>query len=911
LVLVLAILVASLLGANACYLSGVTILEAITGRGCENFFYQYMFLGHLALGFLLIAPLLAFVVAHFLRARRMPNRQAVRFGYALLATTLILVITGLALVRLGPFHLRTPALRSVAYWLHVASPLVAAWLYWLHRLAGAPIRWRVGLGYGIAVLGIGVSTVWLHRADPRDWRSTTDATADEARPYRPSLVRTASGDSIPARVLMNDQYCLDCHPEIHRDWADSVHRFSSFNNPVYLASVRETREVSMQRDGNVHRARWCAGCHDPVSLFSGAFDAPDFDDENDPTAHAGITCTVCHSVIQTGSTRGNGDYTIEEPLHYPFAYSENGLLRWVNRQLVKAKPSFHKRTFLKPLHKTTEFCSICHKVHIPEEVNDYKFLRGQNHYDTFLLSGVSGHGARSFYYPEKAETNCNGCHMPLKPSADFAAKRFDGTREWSIHDHLFPSANTGIAHLRGRPDVVKAHQQFLEGVMRVDLFGVRTGGTIDSPVVATLRPSVPTLRPNGKYLLEIVIRTLKMGHAFTQGTTDSNQVWLDVQVTSGDRRIGQSGGLDDRRRVDPWSHFVNAFTLDREGNRIARRNPQDVFVPLYDHQIPPGAAQTVHYALELPKDLTAPVTVTVRLQYRKFDTQLMEFVTENSDGSYVNDLPITTLAEDRITFPVEGTAHEVANPSLQVPDWERWNDYGIGLLLKGTAELRQAAEAFAKVEELGRYDGPLNLARVYYAEGRLDDAVVAIRRAASHGEPAAPTWTLQWLSGLVNRQQGHLEQAEQNFRSVLEDRTQEMIQRDFDFSLDYEVVNLLGETLFDRAKRYRGQTQAAERTALLEEAVGAFQKTLAIDSENVTAHYSLSLLYAQLGRQEEAATHAELHAKYKPDDNARDRAVQRARQRYPAANHAAEEVVIYSLHRAEKSEAEMQGDSTP
>ncbi len=100
------------------------------------------------------------------------------------------------------------------------------------------------------------------------------------------------------------------------------------------------------------------------------------------------------------STRGNADFTIEEPQHYPFAFSDNELLQWINNQLVKAKPAMHKKTFLKPFHKTAEFCSTCHKVHLPSELNHYKeFLRGQNHYDTFLLSGVSGHGARSFYYP--------------------------------------------------------------------------------------------------------------------------------------------------------------------------------------------------------------------------------------------------------------------------------------------------------------------------------------------------------------------------------------------------------------------------------------------------------------------------------------------------------------------------------
>ncbi len=280
-------------------------------------------------------------------------------------------------------------------------------------------------------------------------------------------------------------------------------------------------------------------------------------------------------------------------------------------------------------------------------------------------------------------------------------------------------------------------------------------------------------------------------------------------------------------------------------------------------------------------------------------------------GTYVNDLPITTLAEDRITFPVAGAADEPANPLRNVPDWERWNDYGIGLLLKGNAELRQAAEAFAEVETLGRCDGPLNLARVYYAEGRLGEAVDAIRRAADHQHPPAPAWTLSWLSGLVNRQQGYLAEAEKNFRSVLDDRTQEMILRRFDFSLDYEIVNLLGETLFDRAKQFRGRSRRDGRTNMLEEAARSFQRTLTIDPENVTAHYNLNLLYAQLGRQDEAAAHAALHAKYKPDDNARDRAVLLARKRYPAANHAAEKVVIYSLKPAAAPGPDAPGDHSP
>ncbi len=79
-------------------------------------------------------------------------------------------------------------------------------------------------------------------------------------------------------------------------------------------------------------------------FFSGAFDDPEFDMLKHPTARAGITCTVCHAITNVNSVRGNADYTIEEPLHYPFANSENAVLQWINNQLVKAKPSFHKKT---------------------------------------------------------------------------------------------------------------------------------------------------------------------------------------------------------------------------------------------------------------------------------------------------------------------------------------------------------------------------------------------------------------------------------------------------------------------------------------------------------------------------------------------------------------------------------------
>jgi tetratricopeptide (TPR) repeat protein len=912
----------ALLAINSVYLVGVTILEAASGRTYQNWFYMNMFLVHLVLGALIVLPVVVFGVIHLSKSYDRPNRRAVKVGVALFSTALVLLVSGIVLTRLeGVLEVKDPVVRQVAYWAHVATPFVAGWLFVLHRLAGRRINWQVGRRWAVvaAVFG-GVMVVWQAQ-DPRSWNVAGPASGEQY--FFPSLARTASGDFIPERVLMFDDYCKECHEDTHRGWSMSAHRFSSFNNPAYLFSVTGTRKAALERSGDRQASRFCAGCHDPVVFFAGKFDDPSFDDPSfvatDPTAQAGITCTSCHAITHVNSQRGNSDFTIEEPIHYPFAFSDNRTLKWVNRQLVKAKPDFHKKTFLKPLHKTAEFCAGCHKVHLPEELNHYKWLRGQNHYDSYHLSGVSGHGVRSFYYPPQAEHNCNGCHMKPRPSEQFAARYFDDSGSRTIHNHLFPSANTGVPHMLDMPEwVFEEHRAFNEGVMRVDVFALKEGG-IDSPPIAPIRPQVPELTPGESYLLDVVVRTVKMGHEFTQGTADSNEVWVDVRATTGEpggpqRSIGRSGGLGGDNGVDPWSHFVNAYVLDRHGNRIDQRNAQDIFIPLYNHQIPPGAADSLHYRLDVPPDVTAPVTVEVRLQYRKFDTIYMAHVCNDQtlpaelrgfcgEGEYVNRLPIMTLARDRVTFPVRGSRTVVANDNTKLPEeWQRWNDYGIGLLRKGgksKGELRQAEEAFARVEELGRFDGPLNLARVYLAQGTVQDkAIAALERAAGDAfDPPARPWSVAWFTGLVNKQNGFLDEAIANFKSIVALDDEATRKAGFDFSQDYVLLEELGQTIFERAKQERGEARRERRVALLEEARGYFQRVLELDPEAAAAHYNLDLIYKQLGDKESSARHFKLYQKYKSDDNARDRAVVIARSKNPAADHAAEAIVIYDLGR--------------
>ncbi len=202
------------------------------------------------------------------------------------------------------------------------------------------------------------------------------------------------------------------------------------------------------------------------------------------------------------------------------------------------------------------------------------------------------------------------------------------------------------------------HADFLKGTaadgsdkkVRIDLFGMKPN-TLDAGTVKVLRPELPVLKPGKSYIVEVIVRTLALGHPLSQGTVDSNEIWVDFQAKAGGKEIARNGATanpDDTGPVDPWAHFINVLMLDRNGNRINRRNPQDIFTPLYNKQIPPGAAAVAHYRLDVPSDVTGPIELNARVRYRKFDYEYMKLVHE---GHEPPKLPIVDMCSDHVTCP--------------------------------------------------------------------------------------------------------------------------------------------------------------------------------------------------------------------------------------------------------------------
>jgi len=219
-------------------------------------------------------------------------------------------------------------------------------------------------------------------------------------PFFPSSSETTTGATIPSNFFMTSDTCKRCHEDIYNQWFSSAHHFSSFNNQWYRKSIEYMQDVISTKP-----SKWCGGCHDHAVIFNGMMDTPIKEIVHTPEAQAGLACTSCHSIVHVKSSMGNGDFVIEYPPLHDLAASDNKFLQKLHDFLVRVDPEPHKKVFMKPFVRkdTAQFCSSCHKVHLDVPVNNYRWFRGFNEYDNWQASGVSGQGARSFYYPPKPQ----------------------------------------------------------------------------------------------------------------------------------------------------------------------------------------------------------------------------------------------------------------------------------------------------------------------------------------------------------------------------------------------------------------------------------------------------------------------------------------------------------------------------
>src|SRR5581483_11198665 len=207
----------------------------------------------------------------------------------------------------------------------------------------------------------------------------------------------------------------------------------------------------------------------------------------------------------------------------------------------------------------------------------------------------------------------------------------------------------------------------------------------------------------------------------------------------------------------------------------------------------------------------------------------------------IPDVPIVALAEDEVTLPVEGhsATASAAKVMLAAPDWQRWNDYGIGLFLQG--DLKAAQAAFQKVTEIdaNNADGWVNIGRAAVQEGDMDRARVVLEKALAVSPKLARA---HFFYAKVLRNDGNYSGAAEHLRKVVEQ-----------YPRDRVALNDLGRIMFLQRK--------------YKDAVSVLESVLAIDPEDLQAHYNLMLCYNGLGDEKQAKEHEQRYLRFKADES--------------------------------------------
>ncbi len=815
--------------------------------------------------------------------------------------TLVAAVSGVALAVIGNTHDH-----KLVLWVHVVLALVGVTAIFARRenlqLA------RISVAAAAVVLAAGAAyRYWIpHPGDKIFNPPTVPVSMDEEgagpkSPFFPSGANTSNGKLVPSSFFMESQKCGECHRDIYQQWKSSAHHFASFNNQFYRKSIEYMQSVVGTKP-----SKWCAGCHDHAVFFNGRFDRPIKEQIDTPEAQAGLSCMSCHSIVHVKGSVGNGSFIMSYPPLHEVANSSNPIVRNLERFVTYAAPEAHRRTFMKPfMRNNAEFCSACHKVHLDIPVNRYRWFRGFNDYDNWQASGVSGLGARSFYYPPKSAT-CGGCHMPLVDSHD------PGNINGKVHSHRFPAANTALPFVNKDAKQLATTEHFLQsGFITVDIFAVtpvaeenhtvrmvrragadsqqaNTGFAVgeeseqNAPAVirnvgevaAPADASGVTLKPGETVKVDVVVRTRKIGHFFPGGTVDAFDVWLELEACDDTGKpIFWSGQVEQNGKgpVEPGAHFYRSYQLDAAGNPIDKRNAWQARSLLYARLIPPGAADVAHYLVQVPASAKGRIHFTAKLNYRKFSWYYTQFsyagqpkpnqspallsaefnslaysfdphnIPANVSGQMkgvIPDLPIVTLAKAELTLPVS-TKAPVWNTVTRSPNArERWNDWGIGLLLQG--DLKGAEFAFRKAAEAqpDYADAWLNTARALILEGETDAAKPYIEHALKL-DPSLGR--IYYFRALIEKTDGRYDDALASLARV-----------ESQYPHDRVPLNQIARILFLK-RQYAKALEYCRRVT-------------AIDPEDVEVHYTAMLCYRGLGDTEKAAREQALFQRFKADE---------------------------------------------
>lgn len=666
--------------------------------------------------------------------------------------------------------------------------------------------------------------------------SDKDLTLDNL--FAPSNAKTESGALIPADQFIPAVRCAKCHQDTHQAWSESLHR-----NAARELFYRESADILLKTRG-IEFTRHCESCHTPVALFSGALSKDSGKTAAPFTAldDEGVTCTVCHSITEA-RLDGTGSYTIRRPALLAREDGAPVYGEFSDDQILADIPR-HKRAVMRPLLKSPEFCATCHKVDAPPSLNGYKNVRGFSAYDEWQQSGAS-HESALPYYQRDERADCRACHMPKVESGnDRSAK------QGKIASHRWLGANTAAPLFYGQSKQVELTEKFLQAdVLDVDIFAIKreVTGELIAPLVPTTENCFAPL-PNEEVTAEVVISNRNAGHSFPPEVRDLYEAWVEFEaIDATGKTIYHSGFLNPDGMLDESAHVYKQIILDEQARPITRHQIWLTNIKAYDNSISPGRSDVARFRFRMPEG-QQPVTLRARVNYRRFNQEYTNYVLAQQKRRMI--LPVVRMAEAAVIVAAHDhqlmpAKHATTHKSqLEIPQWKRWNDYGIGLLEQ--AQHAQAAEAFRQASTFNPADSNLlvNQAIAEMRTEKFSHDREQWRRADSLLDAALlldpMSWRARFFKSLALRGDGKLADAARELSQIAKQ-----------YPRDREVIRNLGQSLYALGR--------------VSEARAEFEKLVSIDPTDSGAWQFLASIHLSEGHKTEAERAQSLYLKWRDD----------------------------------------------
>ncbi len=633
--------------------AGVLLFETVTGLAISFAPFhpaiEWGILVHTAVGGATVVLLAWYIAQHWLDYRSQALSDVVLLGYAAGSALAACGISGLVITAQALFGIRT----SLAWRdLHLISTLAIVATAAAHGilafLRGRKVRTTEGagrlLGAAVAATAAGLALIAILTAAYSGTRYVNRFPKDYSflygkdRPFAPSLAQTSTGGALDARSLAGSETCgtSGCHTQIVREWLPSAHRYAAMD------TIFQGIQTVMAKQNGPESTRYCAGCHDPISLFSGSKNIYADKLTNSQGRNEGISCLACHGIHKT-DIRGNANYTLSPAPEYLWQWSTAGPARVARDFLIRSYPAEHNR-LSKRMFKAPEYCAACHKQFIDQEVNRVGWVQLQNQYDNWAAS----------HWNHKSDARktveCRECHMPLVDSTDPAAgDPADYNRSPSDgkhRSHRFLAANNfmpALLRLDGWREHVRMTEEWLQG--RREIPEIR-GKWAEGPVVRLLLQVPGSISAGDKLPIRVILGSNKVGHDYPTGPLDIIQSWVNLAVTDdAGRVIFGSGRRNEKNFIEPGTFLFKAEPVDQYGNLIDRHNLWEMVGVRYRRSLFPGYSDTVEYSCDAPAG-TRVLHVAAALQYRKIDQFLLNYVLGERPGLTAPVVDLARAAAD-------------------------------------------------------------------------------------------------------------------------------------------------------------------------------------------------------------------------------------------------------------------------